>query len=227
MLKQLSLLILLGCLASMALPAMAQYTTGVKSGDWIKYDFDISYMGMSYKGTIKITIQSVTSTTISGTVELTGNFPGTPPGTSFYIDIATWSGGSFFIVPTNLNVGDYIPGVGATVQAIADWQGRKAYKANTGFTGFPVEVYWDQATGVLLELKGSMSTPYGSATMSIKATDTNMFSLGLGWFLWVIIIVVVVAVVAVVAVILLRRKKPPAAPPSPVQPAPPPPPPPT
>ncbi|MEM2368090.1 MAG: hypothetical protein QXQ50_07665 [Candidatus Bathyarchaeia archaeon] len=25
------------------LPAMAQYTTGVKNGDWIKYDADISF----------------------------------------------------------------------------------------------------------------------------------------------------------------------------------------
>jgi hypothetical protein len=43
----------------MGLPAMA-YTTGVKSGDWIKYDVDISMSiytyTWSFKGTIKMTI---------------------------------------------------------------------------------------------------------------------------------------------------------------------------
>ncbi|MEM3616838.1 MAG: hypothetical protein QXJ31_02880 [Candidatus Bathyarchaeia archaeon] len=224
---------------TMVLPAMA-YDTGVKSGDWIKYDVDFSVsitypysMSWSFKGTIKMTIQEVTSTTISGTIEVTGTTSGsipTPPispgSTPFSINRQDWtSSGMLFplLIPSNLAVGQSIPGAYETVQAIVDWQGRKAVKA--GYMG--VEAYWDQATGALLEIKGSTSTGYGSATLSIKAADTNMFSLGLGWLLWVIIIVVVVVVVAVVAVILLRRRKPPTAPPSPVQPTPPPPPPPT
>jgi len=82
----------------MTLPAMAQYTTGVKGGDWIKYNFDFSYMGVSYKGTIKLTIQEVTSTYITGTVEYTGNFP-SPPSPSFTIYIPTWDGGKLLPNP--------------------------------------------------------------------------------------------------------------------------------
>jgi len=200
----------------MTLPAMAQYTTGVKGGDWIKYNFDFSYMGVSYKGTIKLTIQEVTSTYITGTVEYTGNFP-SPPSPSFTIYIPTWDGGNFFLIPTNLAVGQTIPGSYMTVQAIVDWQGRKAVKAYDP-SGLG-EAYWDQATGVLLEIKFT-----ASATGSIKAVETNMFSLGIDWTFWVVIIVVVV-VVAVVAVTIMRGiRKPPTAPPPTAQPPPPPPP---
>jgi hypothetical protein len=206
----------------MTLPAMAQYKTGVKGGDWIKYNFKISAMGISYEGTIKVTIQEVTSTYITGTMEYTGNFPGMPSGsTPFSIHIPTWSDGGGFLIPSNLDAGQSIPGVGTTVQAIVDWQGRKAVKATADFSGFPVEAYWDQATGVLLEMKGSISTPSGSTTLNIKAAETNMFSLGFDWLFWIIIIVVV-AVVAVVAVIIIRRiRKPPTAPPPTAQPPPP------
>lgn len=191
-------------------------------------------MSYSFKGTIKMTVQEVTSTTISGTLEVTGttsgsipNPPISPGTTSFSIDRQYWTSYDMFLpllIPSNLNKEQSIPGTYTTVQDIVDWQGRKAVKAS--YMG--LEAYWDQATGALLEIKGSYSSPgVGSATLSIKATDTNMFSLGLGWLLWVIIIVVVVVVVAAVAVILLRRRKPPTAPPPPVQPTPPPPPPPT
>jgi hypothetical protein len=57
---------------------MAQYTTGVKGGDWIKYNFKIS---VSYEGTIKVTIQEVTDTDITGTTEY-ANFPGMPSGST-------------------------------------------------------------------------------------------------------------------------------------------------
>jgi len=223
-LKLLSLVALLSCFIFItALPAMAQYTTGVKGGDWIKYNFKISATGVSYEGTIKVTIQEVTDTDITGTTEY-ANFPGMPSGsTPFSIHIPTWSGGGGFLIPSNLDVGQSIPGVGTTVQAIVDWQGRKAVKATTDFSGLPVEAYWDQATGVLLEMKGSVSTPYGSTTLNIKAAETNMFSPGFDWLFWIIIIAVVV-VVAVIAVIIVRRvRKPPTAPPTTEQPPPPPP----
>ena len=250
MLKQLLLSILLSCFAfTTVLPAMAQYTTGVKSGDWIKYDVDISIlmtypypMSYSFKGTIKMTIQEVTSTTIYGTIEVTGTSSGSIPNppfspglTPFSIDRQYWTSSGVvrpLLIPSKLAQGQTIPGESATVQAIVDWQGREAVKAS--FNG--IDAYWDRATGALLEIKGSTTTENGYSgykhavllvTVSIKATDTNMFSLGLGWLFWVIIIVVVVVVVAVVALVVLRRRKPPTVTP-PAQPAPlPPPPPPT
>jgi hypothetical protein len=197
-LKLSSLFALLSCfIFIMALPAKAQYKTGVKGGDWIKYNFKISATGVSYEGTIKVTIQEVTDTYIIGTTEY-ANFPGMPSGsTPFSIYIPTWSGGGGFPSPSNLDVGQPIPGVGTTVQAIVDWQGRKAVEATTDFSGLPVEAYWDQATGALLEMKGSVSTPYGSTTLNIKAAETKMFSLGFDWLFWIIIIVVVVVVVVI------------------------------
>jgi hypothetical protein len=177
----------------MGLPAMA-YTTGVKSGDWIKYDVDISMSiytyTWSFKGTIKMTIAGVTSTTVSGNLSITGttsgSIPGTPPispgSMSFTIDTQSWTTYPYtflpLLIPANLKVGDPIPGAYATVQAIEDWQGRKAVKTSASSMGITAVAYWDQATGALLEMKGQGSAGGGSISINVKATATNMFSLG-------------------------------------------------
>ena len=235
MLKKLSLFVLLSYITiAMALPALAQYTTGVKAGDWIKYDFNISYMGMSYKGTLTVTIQTVTDTYITGTIKFAGNFPTygepIPSEVPFSIRVPTWTGGNGFLIPSNLKPGQTIPGVypATTVQEIVNWKGRTAIKAVTtttmpGFPSFQTEAYWDQATGVLLEMKSTMS----DVNFSIVATDTNMFSIGgVNWTLWIIIIVVIVIAAITFIVIWYKVKRPvtpstaqpqPAAPPPPAQ----------
>ena len=225
MLKKLSLFALLSYITiAMALPVLAQYTTGVKAGDWIKYDFNISYMGMSYKGTLTVTIQTVTDTYITGTITFTGNFPmaGQP---TFSIHIPTWTGGNGFLIPSNLKPGQTIPGIypTTTVQEIVNWKGRNAIKATTTMTGFQTEVYWDQETGVLLEIKSITS----GADFSVVATDTNMFSIGgFNWTLWIIIIVVIIIAAITFIVIWYKVKRPvtpstaqpqPTAPPPPAQ----------
>jgi len=226
MLRKLLLFVLLSGIAiATALPVMAQqYVTGVKAGDWIKYDFNISYMGMSYKGTLTVTIQTVTDTDITGTITFTGNFP-MPGEPTFSIHIPTWDGGNGFLIPSNLKPGQTIPGIypTTTVQEIVNWKGRNAIKATTTMTGFQTEVYWDQETGVLLEIKSI--TP--GADFSVVATDTNMFSIGgFNWTLWIIIIVVIVIAAITFIVIWYKVKRPvtpstaqpqPAAPPPPAQ----------
>ncbi|MEM3613632.1 MAG: hypothetical protein QXX92_08440, partial [Candidatus Bathyarchaeia archaeon] len=89
-----------------------------------------------------------------------------------------------------------------------DWHGRRALKSKY----MNLEVYWDQATGVLLEMKGSASYETGYATVNIKATNTNMFILGLDWLPFIIIILAIMIVVAVVALIIMCRRKTPTAP---------------
>lgn len=203
------------------LPAMAQYTTGVKSGDWIKYDADVSFSissshpsTYSFKGTINMTIQEFTSTAILGTIEVagttSGSLPDTPPISpglkQFSIHIPSWtSSGMFFslLIPSNLNVGQPIPGTDMAVQEIVDWHGRRALKSKY----MNLEVYWDKTTGALLEMKGSASYESWSATVNIKAIDTNMFILGLDWLPSIIIIAVIMVVVAVVALVILSRRK--------------------
>jgi hypothetical protein len=118
-------------------------------------------------------------------------------------------------------VGDPIPGAYATVQAIEDWQGRKAVKTSASSMGITAVAYWDQATGALLEMKGQGSAGGGSISINVKATATNMFSLGFDWLFWIIIIAVVVVIVVIAVVIVRRIRKPPTTPPTTEQPPPP------
>jgi anti-sigma-K factor RskA len=65
--------------------------------------------------------------------------------------------------------------------------------------------YFDKQTGVALEVYAV----YSDYTLSLVATETNLWGgglLGLDWWAWATIIVVV-AVVAVAAALVLRRRK--------------------
>lgn len=230
------LFVLVAFCLSMGSSAMAQYTVGVKSGDWIKYNLTMSG-GMTGQGWIKITIQSVSGTQVTGTyaVGISGQQVFQE---DFTLDVATGYGTiSGFIIPANLNTGQTIPGEGVSVQGVTTRHGRTAIYATATdpYSGWTGQVYWDQATGVLLET----STSYGGTTYTITPAETNMWSgglfgpsfLGLDWWIWIVIIVVIVVVI-VTAAIILRKRKPPVAPAAPApapqeQPPPPPPPPPT
>ncbi|MEM3457847.1 MAG: hypothetical protein QXN36_05560 [Candidatus Bathyarchaeia archaeon] len=233
------LFVLVAFYLSMGSSAMAQYTVGVKSGDWIKYNFTMSGGGQTVQGWIKITIQSVSGTQVTGTYAV-GMSGQQLQQLDFTLDIATGYGTmSGFIIPANLDTGQAIPGEGTTVQGITTRHGRTAIYATATdpYSGWTGQVYWDQATGVLLET----STSYGGYTYTITPAETNMWStglfgpgfLGLDWWIWIVIIVVIVVVI-VAAAIILRKRKPPVAPAAPApapqeqppQPPPPPPPPP-
>jgi hypothetical protein len=207
-------------------PIVAGYECGIHSGDWIKYNITVSYGGQSLTGSIKITIQNVQGTKINGTIEMSvqGYSVTQPEPISF--DIATGTGAYVgFILPANLTIGDYIPGENAYVESVVTKNGRNAIQANASspFGGFSGQVYWDQATGVLLETSGqAVGTSY-----SIGVAETSLWGGGFlfDWWLWVIIIVVV-GVAPATAVVMLRRRKPAAKqPPVEIPPPPPPPPP--
>jgi hypothetical protein len=188
----------------------AAYVVAVNNGDWIRYDVNVTYLGQTFQGTIELTIQNVQGTLITGTYELTSGGQSIVPTEQFSLDVSTGVGesASGFILPANLTVGDLIPGESANVLAVTDWQGRKAIVANasTPYLGFLSQVYWDQATGVLLETSGSMS----GSDFSIVLADTSLWTSGLS-SIWLIVIVVVVVVVVVAALAVLtlqlRRRK--------------------
>jgi len=225
-------MLLLLCFTLTANVSAVVYNIGVKSGDWIKYNISITSGPYTVQGWIKITIKSVSGTQIGGTFE-TGIAGQPTTNQTFSLDISTGSGTiGGFIIPSNLTVGQSIPGEAATVQSEVDWHGRKAVYANatSPYVGMKGQLYWDKATGVLLEATSSM----GETSFTISAAETNLWGGGLfggfgglEWWVWVIIIVVIVGGVAAVFIISRRRK-----PPTPLispqaQPPPPPPPPPT
>jgi hypothetical protein len=207
---------------------MAQYTVGVKNGDWIKYNLSMSGQGENVQGWIKITVDSVSGTEIKGTYAV-GVGDQQLQQISFTLDIASGYGEiSGFIIPANLTVGQTIPGESTTVQNITTRHGRTAiYAAATDpYSGGTGQVYWDQATGVLLEVTAS----YGGYEYKLTPAETNMWGgglfgvgpLGLELWIWIIIIVVIVVGITTVVLILHRRKPlPPSIPPPPPPPPPP------
>lgn len=185
----------------------AAYLVTVKSGDWLTYDVSVTYLDQTFQGSIKLTIQNVQGTLITGTYEVTSGGQSIVPTEQFSLDVSTGVGqsASGFILPANLTVGNFIPGESANVLAVTDWQGRKAIVANasTPYLGFLSQVYWDQATGVLLETRGSMS----GSDFSIVLAETSLWTSGLSLMWLIIIIVVVVAAALTVLTLLLRRRK--------------------
>jgi hypothetical protein len=79
----------------------------------------------------------------------------------------------------------------------------------TGF--FTMHFYWDQTTGVLVEMYMSATVPT-TYTVSMKATETNMWStglFGLDPMIFAAIIIPIIIVISIVAVIIKKRKLPP------------------
>jgi hypothetical protein len=205
-------LIILASLLSFSLLAnvVGATSAGVKSGDWIRYDINVSYGGQTVTGSIKISIQQVQGAQVNGTYEVSVQGYSVMQPLQFSLDVSTGIGSytSGFIIPANLTVGQAIPGEAATVQNIVDWNGRKAILANTTspYGGFAGQVYWDQQTGLFLESKGSAV----GTTFAITAVETNLWSsglFGLGGLTWVIIIIVILVIAMFAVALVLRKKK--------------------
>jgi flagellar basal body-associated protein FliL len=238
------------CLLPIAiLPATAQYTCGLQSGKYAKYNWSVtgSVIGQSYSqsGTVNVNVKSVTGTSYSANATFTisgGNLPSgliyVPPNTeNFSGNVASGYGATGFIdllaIPANMTITSSVPGVG-NVKQIGSWKGRSAVIVNSS-TASPGQgdTYYDQKTGILLYSKTTINfLGLYSFQYKVEMTNTNLWSGGLGSNTWIweviIVIIIVVAAVAIVVAIMLRRKKQPAATPQQAapQPTPPPPPPP-
>lgn len=190
--------------------ANAAYPVGVKRGDWMIYDAEVTYLGQTFKEAVNLTIQNVEGVLITGTFEVTTQGQEVVPTEQFTLDVSTGIGQSArgFIIPANLTVGSSVPGESAPVLNLTDWNGRTGVVANASapFLGYSSQVYWDQATGILLQATGSSR----SSDYHITLVDTSLWNNGFFSVNRTDLAVLVVAVIVTVAVVfslLVRRRK--------------------
>jgi hypothetical protein len=190
--------------------AKAEYPIGVNGGDWIIYDAEVTYLGQTIEESVNLTIQTVEGVLITGTFEVTTQGQYVVPTEQFTLDVSTEIGQSArgFIIPANLTVGSSVPGEFATVQNLTDWNGRTAVVANAPapFLQYPSQVYWDQATGVLLQANGSSP----SSDYRITLVDTSLWNngfFGLDLTTLATLVVGVIAALLVVYSFVVRRIK--------------------
>ena len=190
--------------------AKADYLVGVSRGDWMIYDAEVTYLGQTFEESVNLTVQTVEGVLITGTFEVTSQGLEVVPTEQFTLDISTEIGQSArgFIIPANLIVGGSVPGESATVLNLTDWNGRTAVVANASapFLGYPSQVYWDQATGILLQANGSSQ----SSDYRITLVDTSLWNngfFGLNSTTLAVLVVGGLATILVIYSLLVRRRK--------------------
>jgi hypothetical protein len=189
------------------LPTVLCYSFGVRSGDWIEYDFQESNGDVEY--TQRIDFVNVSGATL--TLNVANVLPSGEelPSQSLSIDLTTnedyWISyplvsARTFIIPNGTSVGDsvYLGLFGnqtilsQTTRNYADVDRTVVY-ANFSFrlndtVDNQYTFYWDKQTGVLVEASNS----YESLSLwSLSTVDTNMWIGGIGWWFWVIVVGVV------------------------------------
>lgn len=184
---------------------------GVKIGDWIRWDINVSYGGQSTAMWLQVTIDNVSITHVTATYE--GNLPGMPNDpTDFTVDVATGAQNTsiysvidrLIIVSANLNPGDPLMGTRLKANGTATKDGRDAVLVSLlTLNDTNSTFYWDRVKGVLLEYSSSSE----NTTTSIQVADTNMWNLGINWSLWITVAIIVVLVVLVIAYVAMRRKR--------------------
>lgn len=174
----------------------ANNSVGIKAGDWVKYSVTFTgnpFGSVPYSFTwIKIEFVSVTET--SATYRETSDMQnGTETNRTRTLDLA--SNNTFPLIPANSVITD---------ETTRSYAGASRTVLVTHFGG-NVTYYFDKQTGINLEeyLVGP------DFSLSVVATETNLWSgglLGLDWWAWATIIVVVAVVFAAAALVLRRRK---------------------
>lgn len=223
------LLLLLLCFTSTAnVSAIANNNVGVKTGDWIKYDYKETGFGIGGAPRwMKVEFLRVEGTTI--TVRLTLQWPdGRESSQTEVVDIVAvgtltlpWAFLFFFIfvIPANSATGNsiYMSGYGnvtITDETTRTYAGAGRTVVYTNFSLLThlgvaqLTYYWDKQTGILVEVSAILE----SATQTAKAMETNMwqagpFGLPIDPTLFYILIISVAVVTAVGATTLVRRRK--------------------
>ncbi len=211
--KASSLAMILVCLSVLMASVLgANYSVGIKAGDWVKYavtstgsppdvySFNLTWMKIEFVNV------AGTDVTYCGILHLE-NWTETNQTVTF--DLASAS--SAPLIPANSKVGDTVYSgansvviAGETTRSYAG-ASRLVLNALALQYGGNMTYYFDKQTGVTLEVY----SVYSDYTVSLVATETNLWSggiLGLEWWMWVTILVVAVIVVAV-ALVLRRRKR--------------------
>jgi hypothetical protein len=219
--------------------SIADYTAGVKVGDWVKFgEISLTWTGTGTEPSyikdeknldwMKMEVKSVSGTQV--VVETTGKYKNgtSTQSSSSTLDVATGeglSGGFGMLIGANLSEGDTIPQQYGSQMKINGTATRTYCNAmrsvnyvdlSASYSGQTqqVKAYWDKATGILVEayMHTSVSTPTAQTIeLSLKATETNMWSADIAGTLesnpiYIVAIIVVVLIVIIVLIIARRRK---------------------
>jgi hypothetical protein len=188
-------------------PAALCYSVGVRSGDWIEYNFQESNGEQEQR----IDFVNVSGAALTLNVANFLQSGEELPPQSLGIDLTT--SGDYWInyplvsartliIPNGTSVGDSVylglfgneTILGPTTRTYAGADRTVVY-ANFSFQlndtlDNRYTLYWDKQTGVLVEATRS----YGQLSpWSLSTVDTNMWIGGIGWWFWVIVVGVVAA----------------------------------
>ena len=230
-------------LLSVVQSCFAAYAVGVKSGDWMKYHVTLEWTGTEpdtsdfgelgeaeyMKGEVLTVDGSSVTAKMSMHMKNGSDIEQTLIG-----NVATGEGNlTIFIIPSGMEQGDNFPSVmfgdETTTFSITDTASKtycgtsrtvNIYSLSTPPTGgysATIACNWDQATGVLVELSMSMTTPGQTMDMKVLATETNMWSSGIfggltfsqdpvmNILIPVAAITAVAAGVAIIALVFMRK----------------------
>lgn len=234
--KGISLLALFLPMVLMNIISAVEFTVEVKAGDWVKYEVSTSWTGTGAepwwtKSTelweidwIKMEIQSVSGTVVSIKPTIHYNI-GIDWSNIWSYNLQSYAGELIPIVSANLKRGDPISNMGSpsnrpiisdTITRVYAGASRNVnvldLSGTTQITTQETYLYFDQATGVMLEMsaKESPNDASGIWQTSIKATETNIWTADfvgmISSNLLYIMIVAVAIIVIIVGVFAVRRK---------------------
>ncbi|MDH5439366.1 MAG: hypothetical protein OEY31_02025, partial [Candidatus Bathyarchaeota archaeon] len=158
----------------------ADYTAGVEVGDWIKYDIVGTVPSISSYDWVILDVQSVSGT------EITALFTVRYKDGGEEANPITWdleSGTQPWVIPAGLSKGDTFPFAGGfailndTVGRVYAGASRSVNLLNLSRYEADTEMiaYWDQTTGVLVELFLNKSSLNETWAGGYKAIETNMW----------------------------------------------------
>jgi parallel beta-helix repeat protein len=204
--------------------APPEVQVGVKTGDWIKYDYTVTGAPSEMLFPTRIKVEFLSVQDALAKVRVTMNMSdGTELNQTMTVNIATGAGSlyllSSFVIPANKTTGDSIHISWSRTITIAGETTRTYIGAsrtvvyiNVSQDGTQVTDYWDKETGIIVEATVAL----GEMTVTAKATETNMWQstpFWLQWWFWAITVTGIVVLAG--AVYFLKKKKTPTAPPLP------------
>lgn len=200
-LKTFTLAILVACMVLPWLVRAADYDTGVKAGDWIKYgQYTVTWSGNGTQPSyiteeeredwFRVDVENVSGTTV--TLNETIHFNnGTQTSENSSVDVTGNAGmsGVKLLIACNLTKGDPLtsqansPTINETTTAMYAGASRNVNMAETTSVydnqTIATKIYWDQNTGAMVEIYSKSpdyENPGAFTEFSVKATETNMWS---------------------------------------------------
>jgi len=202
------ILILLLASSIASVSALANFSFGGKSGDWIEYNLQETFLAEEQSETLEFL--NVTGTTVTLQVDINSlsmNETTVDLRSNDDFSMAPWFSARVYFIPGGLTTNDSVnlglfgnrTIVGETTGSYAGADRRVVYANFTAQPGNYI-FYWDKQTGVLVE--GTETD--GAEVTDVQVSDTNMWE-GAAWWLWIILWIVIIIVIALG--VLSSRKK--------------------